>query len=88
MTIILALREARGNTILWAYRGPSVPVYAMAGSAVPSIIYYRNKRITIHLNRRLIIKYDVIKCFFASKCIHLPIYYTKCLFVADQLTIL
>jgi hypothetical protein len=36
MTIVLTLREARGNTILWA---PSVPVYAMAGSVVPLIIY-------------------------------------------------
>jgi hypothetical protein len=39
MTIFLTLREARGNTILWAHRGPSVPVYAMAGSVVPLIIY-------------------------------------------------
>jgi hypothetical protein len=39
MTICLTLREARGNTILWAHRGLSVPVYAMAGSVVPLIIY-------------------------------------------------
>jgi hypothetical protein len=39
MTIFLTLREARGNTILLAYRGPSVPVYAMAGSVVPLLIY-------------------------------------------------
>jgi hypothetical protein len=39
MTIFLTPREARGNTILWAYRGPSVPVYAMAGSVVPLLIY-------------------------------------------------
>jgi hypothetical protein len=29
MTICLTLTETRGNTILWAYSGPSVPVYAM-----------------------------------------------------------
>jgi hypothetical protein len=40
MTIFLTLREARGNTILWEYRGPSVPVYVMAGSVVPLMIYY------------------------------------------------
>jgi hypothetical protein len=39
MTILLTLREARGNTILWEYRGPSVPVYVMAGSVVPLMIY-------------------------------------------------
>ena len=39
MTILLTLREARGSTILWAYRGPSVPVYAMAGSVLPLLIY-------------------------------------------------
>ena len=39
MTILLTLREARGNTILWAYRGSSVPVYAMAWSVVPLLIY-------------------------------------------------
>jgi hypothetical protein len=37
MTIFLTLREARGNAILWPYRGPSVPVYAMAGLVVPGI---------------------------------------------------
>ena len=39
MTLFLTLREARGNTILWPYRGPSVPVYAMAGLVVPLLIY-------------------------------------------------
>jgi hypothetical protein len=39
MTIFLALREDRGNTIVWAYRRPSVLVYAMTGSVVPLIIY-------------------------------------------------
>ena len=39
MTIVLTLREARGNTMLWAYRGPSVPVYVMPGSVAPLIIY-------------------------------------------------
>ena len=39
MPIVLTLRETRGNTILWAYRGPSVPLYAMAGSVVPLMIY-------------------------------------------------
>ena len=39
MPVLLTLREARGNTILSAYKGPFVPVYAMAGSVVPLIIY-------------------------------------------------
>ena len=36
MTICLTLKEARGNTIVWVYRGASVLVYAKAGL----IIYF------------------------------------------------
>jgi hypothetical protein len=41
MTICLTLRETRGNTILWAYSGPSLPVYAMTYL----IIYLHLKKI-------------------------------------------
>ena len=44
--------------------------------------------ISTHLNRSIISKYDVIKCFFGSKCIQWPLYSTTFVFVADQFIIL
>ena len=44
--------------------------------------------ISTHLNKSIISKYDVIKCFFGSKCIQWPLYSTTFVFVADQFIIL